>query len=196
MSGLVAITGGIGSGKSVVSRIVTSLGYDVYDCDNRAKALMDTDESIKARLSSEIHRDCVINGKIDRRRIAQVVFNDGQALDRLNQIVHSAVRLDLMNWTALNPSKLKFVETAILYQSGLDELVDKVWEIDAPLDLRIERVMSRNSLSREDVLARISSQDSFTPEKLHDDIVHIVNDGDTPLIPQIEWQLHLLKEEK
>lgn len=187
---LIAISGGIGSGKSVVSRMVTVLGFDVYDCDNRAKALMDTDLYIKERIRKEIHPECILtdNG-INRKRLADIVFNDAAALDRLNQIVHSAVRDDIRTWEGASDNGIKFVETAILYQSGLDKMVDMVWEIDAPLDLRIERVMKRNSITREEVLSRIASQDAFTSSVLHHKVKQIINDGILPLLPQIEKEL-------
>lgn len=187
---LIAISGGIGSGKSVVSRMVTVLGFDVYDCDSRAKALMDTDLYIKERIRKEIHPECILTDNcINRKRLANIVFNDSAALDRLNQIVHSAVRDDIKKWEGASDNGIKFVETAILYQSGLDKMVDMVWEIDAPLDLRIERVMKRNSITREEVLSRIASQDAFTPSVLHHKVKQIINDGILPLLPQIEKEL-------
>lgn len=189
MSYLIAITGGIGSGKSVVSKMLTSMGYPVYDCDSRAKTLMDNSEEIKLRLCNEVLSDCVIDGKIDRKRLAEKVFKDKEALNRLNQIVHSSVRIDLMTWSGLNQSEIQFVETAILYQSGIDEMVDQVWDVDAPFDLRIERVMKRNSMSREDVIDRITSQEEFVPENLHRVIVRLINDGTQPMLPQVEAHL-------
>lgn len=189
---LIAIVGGIGSGKSVVSRIVSVMGYEVYDCDTRAKRLMDSSDDIKGRIRCEIHPGCVADGKIDRKHLAEIVFADEEALRRLNTIVHSAVREDLRCWVEqCGENNTVFVETAILYQSGLDKMVDAVWEIDAPLDLRIERVMARNSVSREEVLARISSQDSFVPTALHPSVTHIVNDNDQPILPQIERLLEI-----
>lgn len=188
---LIAISGGIGSGKSVVSRIVTVMGYEVYDCDSRAKVLMDSDGNIKERISREIHPECVADGCINRKRLADIVFNDADSLDRLNAIVHAAVRDDLKRW-AESSDAVKFVETAILYQSGIDKMVDAVWEIDAPLDLRISRVMNRNNISREEVLSRIASQDSFIPQSVHPSVIQIINDGVLPLIPQIETALSSL----
>ena len=184
---LIAIVGGIGSGKSVVSRIVGIMGYEVYDCDSRAKRLMDSSHDIKERIRCEIHAECISGGEIDRKRLAEIVFSDEEALQRLNAIVHTAVREDLKNWVGeRSKDAVLFVETAILYQSGLDRLVDAVWEVDAPLDLRIERVMARNSVSREEVLARIASQDSFVPASVHPSVTHIINDNDQPILPQIE----------
>lgn len=188
---LTAISGGIGCGKTVVSRVVRAMGYPVYDCDSRASRIMDTDDSIKRDIAEKVHRECITDdGRIDRRRLSEVVFGDYEALRRLNAIVHSAVRRDLALWYERNCPADCFVETAILYQSGLDRMVDEVWEIDAPLDLRVERVMARNNFDRGQVLSRISSQDCFVPDSVHSCVRRILNDGVSPLLPQIEDALN------
>ncbi|MDE6436166.1 MAG: dephospho-CoA kinase, partial [Muribaculaceae bacterium] len=92
---LIAITGGIGSGKSVVSRVLRAMGYPVYDCDSQAKAIMDADAEIHRRLCSEIDAAVVTDGVIDRKRLAEIVFNDKAKLAVLNAIVHSAVKAHL-----------------------------------------------------------------------------------------------------
>lgn len=182
---LIAITGGIGSGKSVISDILRAMGHKVYDCDTRAKALMDTDESIKDDLINLISIDAVRSDRtIDRKLLSEIVFNDPDALSRLNSIVHKAVRADLRRWRDTSSDKTVWVETAILYASRLDREVDEVWEITAPTELRVQRVMKRNSMSREQVLARISSQ-STTAAQLHPLTKSIVNDGVEPVLPQI-----------
>lgn len=182
---LIAITGGIGSGKSIISDILRAMGHKVYDCDTRAKALMDTDESIKNDLIDLISIDAVRNDRtIDRKLLSEIVFNDPDALSRLNSIVHKAVRADLRRWRDTSSDKTVWVETAILYASRLDREVDEVWEVTAPTELRVPRVMKRNSMSREQVLARISSQ-STTAAQLHPLTKAIVNDGVEPVLPQI-----------
>ena len=182
---LIAITGGIGSGKSIISDILRAMGHKVYDCDTRAKALMDTDESIKNDLIDLISIDAVRNDRtIDRKLLSEIVFNDPDALSRLNSIVHKAVRADLRRWRDTSSDKTVGVETAILYASRLDREVDEVWEVTAPTELRVQRVMKRNSMSREQVLARISSQ-STTAAQLHPLTKAIVNDGVEPVLPQI-----------
>lgn len=182
---LIAITGGIGSGKSVISDILRAMGHKVYDCDTRAKALMDTDESIKDDLINLISIDAVRSDRtIDRKLLSEIVFNDPDALSRLNSIVHKAVRADLRRWRDTSSNKTVWVETAILYASRLDREVDEVWEVTAPTELRVQRVMKRNSMSREQVLARISSQ-STTAAQLHPLTKTIVNDGVEPVLPQI-----------
>lgn len=182
---LIAITGGIGSGKSVISDILRAMGHKVYDCDTRAKALMDTDESIKDDLINLISIDAVRSDRtIDRKLLSEIVFNDPDALSRLNFIVHKAVRADLRRWRDTSSDKTVWVETAILYASRLDREVDEVWEVTAPTELRVQRVMKRNTMSREQVLARISSQ-STTAAQLHPLTKTIVNDGVEPVLPQI-----------
>lgn len=186
MSRLIAITGGIGAGKSVVSHILRVMGYEVYDTDFEAKRLMDNDDGIKRRLREEISPASVdSDGTINRRHISSIVFADNKKLSKLNSIVHGAVREDIVHWRSLpRQHNIIFIETAILYQSGLDRLVDSVWDVIAPEDVRIERVMARNNCSSEEVSARISAQ-NFNPEVLHSDIHTMVNDGITPLLPQI-----------
>ncbi|MDE7458346.1 MAG: dephospho-CoA kinase [Muribaculaceae bacterium] len=130
------------------------------------------------------------DGIIDRRHISSVVFSDKSKLEQLNSIVHTAVRQRIIEWRAEpHKSDRLFVETAILYQSGLDALVDEVWDVIAPDEIRIMRVINRNKCDRSAVIDRIKSQ-SFLPENPHPIISTIVNDGFTAVIPQI---LDLLK---
>lgn len=188
MTRIVAVSGGIGSGKSVVSRIIAAMGYEVYDCDSRAKALMDADARIKRRIADEIDAACIVGDAIDRRRLSSCVFSDHLKLERLNAIVHAAVRDDIAVRVARGhcPGNLLFVETAILYQSGLDLMASKVIEVTAPVEIRVGRVMKRNSMSRAEVMARIESQDSFSPGRSHADVTVIVNDGVHAVLPRVE----------
>lgn len=189
MARLTAIAGGIGSGKSVVSRILRTMGYKVYNCDAEARRLMDSDVTIKRDIARLIAADAILeNGEIDRRRLAAIVFADETLLATLNGIVHKAVRDDLLAWSAAAGGRL-WVESAIIYESGIDRMVDEVWEVTAPVELRIERVMKRNGLSREEVLSRIASQ-SRVPEHPHRCITTLINDGVTPLLPRLLRLLH------
>ncbi|WP_302062698.1 dephospho-CoA kinase [uncultured Duncaniella sp.] len=188
MERLIAITGGIGSGKSVVSRIVSAMGYPVYDCDTQARRLMDRSDSIKSAIAELIAPSCIINGEIDRAALSAEVFSSAEKLECLNGIVHGAVREHLAMWSS-HPDRatgIRFVETAILYQSGLDTMVDEVWQVDAPEELRIQRVMARNAMSRSQVTDRIKSQDSYIPAILHRRTRLIINDGDAAVLPQVE----------
>lgn len=185
----VAVAGGIGSGKSVVCRILRAMGFEVFDTDSEAKRIMDADRRIHERLNAEIHPQAVVDGKLDRARISAVVFASAPKLEALNRIVHAAVRRELMAWIeAHSASAPLFVETAILYQSGLDKMVDRVWEVTAPEEVRVGRVMKRNGLSDAQVRSRIEAQ-RFTPEAVHPRVTELVNDGAQALLPQIERAL-------
>ncbi len=183
---LIALTGGIGAGKSVVSRVLRCLGYDVFDCDSEAKALMDGNAAIKERLMSEISPEVILDGEIDRQRLAQIVFADAEKLAALNAIVHTAVKEHIRHWHQCRTASVAFVETAILFESGLNRLVDAEWRVSAPTELRILRVMARNGMTAEQVRQRIKSQ-SFTPSpgEPRPPLTMIVNDGFVPLLPQI-----------
>lgn len=184
---IIAITGGIGSGKSVVSTILRKLGYAVYDCDSRAKLLIATSADIKRELAEAFGADVVAaDGTICAPRLAAKVFGDNEALMRLNGIVHPRVKQDILRWAeGIASSNVDccecrvFVETAILHESGLDTIVDEEWQVTAPEDVRVARVMKRNGISEADVRRRIASQSNYTAG------IVIVNDGVTAILPQI-----------
>ncbi len=183
---LIAITGGIGSGKSVASKILATMGYPIYDCDSKAKVIMDREPDIHRRISDEIDRRCISGRGIDRHLLSEIVFSDQDKLQKLNAIVHGAVREDIMRWSEEQKSDIAFVETAILYESGLDAMVAEVWEIFAPEEIRINRVIARSGLSVEEVKARINAQRSTEVLSPHPIIRKLCNDGAEPLLPQIE----------
>lgn len=187
---IIAISGGIGSGKSMVSKILSALGYWVYDCDSRAKLLMDRDVEIIGCIEREVCKAAVSDGVIDRKILGDFVFSSPEALKKLNSIVHEAVKDEILSLCAYR--EIAFVETAILYASGLDKIVDEVWEVIAPEEIRILRVLHRNPwLSEDDVRKRIEAQSTeLNPENPHRCIKMIVNDGFTPLLPQIELNIN------
>lgn len=168
---LVGITGGIGAGKSVVSRILRTFGYGVYDCDDRARNLMENEGTLKEMLRRHFGFD-VIGEIIDRRALADIIFNNEEDRLWLNGCVHSAVREDLERWMGEDAGNL-FVECAILYESHLCEMCAQIWYVEAPADVRLQRAMARsldNSVDnatspenrkgkiRDDILRRIESQ--------------------------------------
>ena len=189
---VIALTGGIGSGKSVVSAILLIMGHAVYDCDRHAKKIMDFSDAIKQRLVVAFGPDSV-NGKgeINRKYIGGVVFNNPEALLTLNGIVHPEVRKDLQEWIGIKTKEgysCVFVETAILKESNLKDMVNAEWNVYAPVNLRIQRVMKRNNLSEAEVRARIESQSST------DEIseLSIINDDINAILPQIERNLKMI----
>lgn len=186
---LIAITGGIGAGKSVVSRILMALGYPVYDCDSRAKLLMDSSPEIKRRIAAEISPEAISDNAICRPVLAEIVFNNPQKLLALNAIVHHHVREDIAAEALCTSSPILFIETAILYESHLDTMVSQVWNVTAPEPIRIERIIARNGCTSAQARSRIDSQRTpvITP---HPATHTLVNDNLTPLLPQV---LHLLR---
>ena len=192
---LIGICGGIGSGKSVVSRILRSSGYLVYDCDLEARRLMETSPDIKRRIHDEISSD-VTDGESmpDRHRLAELVFADEESRLRLNGIMHAAVRRDLQYAAASCHRNIMFVEAAILAESGLAPLCDAIWLVSAPADVRLQRAMDRDRCSERQILSRMHSQlkeESMLREYSNKTTI-IHNDGIRPLLPQIEVALGCL----
>ncbi len=194
----IAVSGGIGSGKSVVSRILRIMGYAVYDCDSRAKQIMDADSELINKIAAMIDEEAVTildSGEkvILRKKLADTVFNDASKLSILNSLVHDAVKRDISNWCNSMQADKKynkpyiFIETAILTQSGLDRMVAGVWDITAPDEIRIQRAMHRDRATRGEIEKRLARQKESeraplcNPANIHT----LLNDGNTPLLPQI-----------
>lgn len=186
---LIAITGGIGAGKSVVCKMLSALGHPVYDCDSQAKAIMDNSTEIKRRIATEIAAEAIAGDTIRRDILASVVFNDPAKLQALNEIVHGHVREHIGRMASQTPHPVLFVETAILYESRLDEMVSQVWDVTAPVATRVNRIVARNSCTPGQALERINAQ-NLNPERPHHTIHRIINDDVTPVLPQV---LRLLK---
>lgn len=183
---IVGITGGIGAGKSIVSEILRTMGYSVYDCDAEAKKLMDTNEDIKKEIAARISNDVITNdGLINRKILSEHVFNDNQKLQCLNSIVHHHVATDIHRWlSSCERQDLVFVESAILHSSGFEKMMDRVIEVIAPEEIRITRVMRRNMLNRDSVITRIKSQ-TRENHKRGEVVFQIINDDMQPILPQI-----------
>ena len=184
---LIAITGGIGSGKSVVSRLVKVMGYEVYDCDSRAKALMTEDSMVRQQLAEAFGEETYLDdGSLNRAHLSAAAFGDPTALTRLNAIVHPATATDLISWAdeqADAGATVAFVETALLRTSGLDRVVDEVWHVTASDQVRIDRVMARSGLTADQVKERMAAQrDEEAPA---DGEQVLVNDNVTELLPQV-----------
>ena len=187
-------TGGIGSGKSFVSRIFAKLGYPVYFSDERAKMLYDTDGLLLEQLVELLGEDVLENGKINRAAMAGKIFGNGELLRKVESLVHPAVLRDFEKWKGEvcrdatlqgNTSSFVLFESAILLESPLvRSCADKVLHIKAPYELRIERVIGRDGATREQVEARIARQWSDGQRDVLSDFV-IFADSKRALLPQI-----------
>lgn len=172
----VGLTGGIGSGKTTVAAIFELLGVPVYYCDDRAKHLMQRGD-IKKRVME-------LFGTLSRAVIAREVFADSTKLNALNTVIHPAVNQDFEEWAECQNSRYVLQETAILIESGAHLHVDKIIVVDAPLQLRIERVMRRDGVPREAALQRIAVQMS-SDERLEYANYTIIADDCHLLLPQV-----------
>ena len=184
---LIAITGGIGSGKSVVARLVQVMGHEIYDCDSRAKALMTENDEVRQLLIEAFGKETYHNdGTLNRQHLSEVAFGDDKALARLNGIVHPATARDMQLWAqrqADSGARVAFVETALLRTAGLDRLVDEVWHVTAPASVRIPRVMARSGLTEQQVRERIAAQS--VEDALATGEQPIINDDVTAVLPQV-----------
>ena len=154
----VAICGGIGSGKSTVCRMFAERGVAVYDSDSRAKALMNESGELRAALVVEFGEECYEGGELNRSYLAGKVFGSEEQLAKLNSIVHPIVKADFLRWAEEQEGDYCIVETAILFESGFDALVDVKVAVLAPQPLRVMRAMERDGATKEQVEARIKAQ--------------------------------------
>jgi dephospho-CoA kinase len=158
MTKIIGLTGGIGSGKTMVAEYFISLGIPVYIADEEAKKLMTSDDIINA-LSNEFGKDILENGIINREKLAQLVFNNPKKLQKLNSIVHPIVKIHFDNWVEKHKNYPFVVkEAAILFESGSYKYCDTIITVTSPLKIRLQRVMKRDKTDRESVLKRIENQ--------------------------------------
>lgn len=181
----IGITGGIGSGKSVVSRLLGIMGIPVYISDVETKKLMVTDSCIREELIGLLGTDVYLGGQLNKPLLASFLFADPQHAALVNGIVHPRVKADFRSWTQRHSAcACVGIESAILLEAGFRAEVDKVVMVYAPLDVRLARAMQRDAASREQIEQRIRSQMDDGEKRRQADRV-IVNDGETPLIPQV-----------
>lgn len=154
----VAICGGIGSGKSTICRMFAERGVAHYDSDSRAKALMNGSIELREALVAEFGEECYVGGELNRAYLASKVFGSDEQLAKLNSIVHPAVKADFLHWAEEQEGDYCIVETAILFESGFDVLVDQKVAILAPQPLRVMRAMERDGASKEQIESRIKAQ--------------------------------------
>lgn len=180
----IGLTGGIGSGKSVIARLFGVLGIPVFPADERARALMEGDPAVRKAIEARFGPGVFGPAGLDRSGLAQLVFADRQALDDLNAIVHPAVRRAFTDWSAQQKVPYVIMEAAIMAENEGYRSFDRVITVSCSEEVRIQRVMERDGSSRESVLARMRSQ---AGEEERQRIAHftVCNDGATLVIPQV-----------
>lgn len=196
MSGVLklAITGNMGSGKSVVSRMLEIMGIPVYDCDSRAKALMQHDALMVKALKRMFGEECYnSDGSLNRPWLAAQIFTDKENVARVNALVHPRVKEDFLLWAESVGSDIVAVESAILYESGMAETVDKVLLVWADKETAVQRVMRRGGLAREQVLSRLQNQMPVDELLLLSDYA-VRNDGESAVLPQLIEIVNVLRE--
>ena len=190
------ITGGIGSGKSYVCRLLQKRGYEVYDCDNAAKRLIRTSPEIRRELTDLIGPDTYFEERggrkdkkyiLNKKAVAEFLLASEENAHAIDRIVHPAVFQDFIE------SGMEWMESAIIFESGIYRLVDRIIVVTAPEEVRIQRVMQRDGISREKVLEWMGRQ-------LPQDIVReradyeIINDGEADLDRQLDSLLEIINK--
>lgn len=180
----IGLTGGIGSGKSTVAAVFRVLGVPVYSADEAARRIMNTDATVRKAIREQFGGMAYVHGELNRRYIATIVFDDPFQLDKLNALVHPATISDAAAWMAQQKAPYAIKEAAILFESGSAENLDYIIGVTAPEALRIQRVMERDAVSREEVKARIDRQINESLKMKLCDFV-IVNDEQQAVLPQV-----------
>jgi len=184
----IGLTGGLGSGKSTIAKIFEVLGIPVYYADTEAKRIMNEDAPLKAEIIRHFGAEAYIENQLNRAYLSSLVFNNREKLSLLNSLVHPATIRDSKEWINRQTTPYAVKEAALIFESGTQEYLDFVIGVSAPPDLRIQRAMQRDQISREDVLNRMSKQiEEVIKMHLCDFIIY--NDEIKPVIPQV-LELH------
>ncbi|MDR2287289.1 MAG: dephospho-CoA kinase [Prevotellaceae bacterium] len=182
----VGLTGGIGSGKSIVCKIFSILGVPVYQADVAAKQLYDADDELRNGLKRLFGKNLYASGTLDRRKLANIIFSDSESMKKINELVHPVVKRDFLEYVSRLPESTPYVihEAAILFEARIENMFDAVINVYAPEKIKIERVLARENTTIEAVEQRIAAQwDDKLKVELAD--YNIINDNKNPVLPQI-----------
>lgn len=181
----IGITGGIGAGKSLVAEIIKAMGYPVYNSDERANELTESNPKIKEGLIHLFGEEIYQNDTLNKFALAQAIFSDESLREKVNALIHPIVREDFNLWALAQNNSLVFNESAILFETGSFKNFDAIILVYAPTELRIKRIMKRDNCSENEVLKRMNSQFS-DEEKYQLTEFRVLNDEQTPLLEQVE----------
>ena len=184
----VGITGGIGSGKSTVCRLFAQRGVAVYDSDAAAKRLMTENPELRAGIAARFGAEAYAGGALNRSYLAARVFSDPEALTDLNALVHPVVMADFAAWAERQAGSYVILESAILFEAGLEDSVDRTVAVLAPSDLRVERPCRRDGCNPAEVRRRIAAQadDDMLREKADYTLVNILETDLEPSVAELD----------
>ncbi|MEM0933178.1 MAG: dephospho-CoA kinase [Bacteroidota bacterium] len=188
---IVGLTGGIGSGKSTVAKMFRDLSIPVYDSDKEAKALMNSSERLKKALIGLLGVSAYREGALDRSFVARQVFGNDQLLQKLNKIVHPAVREHFLRWAKEQQSRYVIQESALIFENGMEDFYDNIILVTAPIELRVDRVIKRDNSEKSAILKRIKHQmdDQVKKDKAHFLIENIHLETTRDQVSRIHTQL-------
>ena len=190
----VAITGGIGSGKSYVSAMLEERGIPVYNADTESKRLTLSNAEIRNKLIALLGEEIYANGELNKPMLASYLFASTENAVRINGIIHPVVKEDFKRWLTNHTEKeITALESAILYEAGFEDSVDTVLVVFAPRELRLERAMKRDKATREQIEARMDAQMDEEEKCRRADFV-VYNDGTLPLDEQLTSFINQLKK--
>lgn len=188
----IGLTGGIGSGKTYIAEIFNRLSIPVFNSDIEGKKCMQEHDSVRQRIIDVFGKEVYSNKKLNSDKLAEIVFNNHILLESLNAIIHPVVLDKFNTWILQQDSDILIKESAILFESGTNKELDKIICVCASEETRIQRIIDRDGLTKEEVLSRIKSQMSQAKkEKLSDFVIQ--NSGVELLLPQILHILELIK---
>lgn len=186
------VTGGIGSGKSVVCDVLRLHDIPVYDADLEAKNLNDTSPVIRKKLTESFGQDLYRNNRLDREKLAHLIFNNEENLRTANSIIHPELAKHFMEWAEQRKQHpVVALDAAVLFEAGFQSVLDKTIIVLAPLEVRIERAVKRGNLTKEQITARANSQMSDKEKAELADFI-IQNDGQHSLLEQVDKILQVV----
>ena len=191
----IGITGGIGSGKSVVASLLALSGVPVYIADEESKLLTNTSPVIRKKLIELFGKELYTDNGLDRRLLASHIFNNPKQLKRVNEIIHPEVNRHFSTWVKRQNTPLCAIESAILFESSFNKAVDVSLMVYAPKELRIKRALSRDAVPKAEIERRINNQMPDEENQERSDYV-IYNDDKRALIPQVQYLIHHLLTQK
>lgn len=193
----VGITGGIGSGKSLICKIFSKLNIPIYDADSRAKWLTNNDPEIRKKVIAEFGKESFNENGLNREYVASKVFNNPSRLKKLNSIIHPAVAVDYEAWVNHQNTPYTIKEAALMFESGSYKMQDLIIAVSAPKELRISRVLSRDSFRSRKQIEDIIDKQISEEERIERSDFVVYNDESQLVIPQvIELHQKLIEKSK